>query len=61
MPVMRYFLVTETRTIKVSAPDAVNAARIAQSGFDDAYVPEDVQGSIRRGPVTTGLNVEEER
>lgn len=60
MPAIRYFLVTEIRTIKVSASTISDALHVARAGLDGEKVPDVVQGSITRDPEITEMHIERE-
>jgi hypothetical protein len=61
MPIIRYFEVTEIRTIRVQASTIPDAILVAEAGFNDSETPKDVEGSIRRGPVVIEMHAVEEK
>lgn len=60
MPENRYFIVTQTREVKVKANTLVDAGRIADAHFDNAEKP-DVYGNAVSAIRNTDMVIREDR
>lgn len=59
MPESRYFIVTQTREVRVRASTLVDAARIAEAYLGDTPKP-DLEGSVNSSVRETNLTIQDD-